>query len=73
MKDSKKRYVPLSKGVTFTKKHYLYVKEDREYASGIPYASAIECIMYAMVCTLLDVAHALSITSIFQQDLSVKH
>ena len=29
--------------------------------------------MYAMLCTRLDVAHALSITSRFQQDPSEKH
>ena len=39
----------------------------------IPYASAIGSIMYAMLCTRLDVAHALSMTSRFQQDSGEKH
>ena len=41
--------------------------------SRIPYASTIGSIMYAMLCTRLDVAHALSITSRFQQDPGEKH
>ena len=41
--------------------------------SKIPYASAIGSIMYVMLCTRLDVAHVLSMTSRFQQDLGEKH
>ena len=44
-----------------------------EYMSKIPYASAIGSIIYAMLCTRLDVAHALSLTSRFQQDPGEKH
>ena len=44
-----------------------------EYMSRIPYASAIGSIMYAMLCTRLDVAHALSMTSRFQQDPGENH
>ena len=41
--------------------------------SKIPYASVIGSVMYAMLCTRLDVAHALSMTSRFQQDPGEKH
>ena len=41
--------------------------------SRIPYAYAIESIIYAMLCTRLDVAHALSTTSRFQKDPGEKH
>ena len=41
--------------------------------SKVSYASAIGSIMYAMLCTRVDVAHALSVTSIFQQDLGESH
>jgi hypothetical protein len=37
--------------------------EDREEMNKIPYASAIGSIMYAMLCTRPDVAHAISLTS----------
>ncbi|WP_216071954.1 Ty1/Copia family ribonuclease HI, partial [Acinetobacter baumannii] len=73
MNDSKKGYIPLPQGVTLTKADSPSSKEDRETMSRVPYASAIGSIMYAMLCTRLDVAHALSITSRFQQDPGVKH
>ena len=33
--------------------------------SKVPYASAVGCLMYAMVCTRLDLAHAVSVVSKF--------
>ena len=42
--------------------------QERERMSRIPYASAIESIMYAMICTHPDVSYALSMTSRHQVD-----
>ena len=39
----------------------------------IPYASAIGSIMYAMLCTRPDVAHAISLTSRYQCDPGLEH
>ena len=39
----------------------------------IPYASAIGSIMYAMLCTRPDVAHAISLTSRYQSDPGSEH
>ena len=39
----------------------------------IPYASAIGSIMYAMLCTRLDISYALSITSRYQANPGEKH
>ena len=39
----------------------------------IPYASAIGSIMYAMLCTRPDIAHALSVTSRYQADPGLEH
>src|SRR4051812_40730678 len=39
----------------------------------VPYASAIGSIMYAMLCTRPDVAHAISFTSRYQSDLGLEH
>ncbi|CAL9078819.1 unnamed protein product [Musa textilis] len=39
----------------------------------IPYASAIGSIMYAILCTKPDIAHALSVTSKYQADLGLVH
>ena len=41
--------------------------------SKVSYASAIGSIMYAMLCTRVDVAQALSVTSRFQQDPGESH
>ena len=68
MGNSKKGFIPLALGVPLTKEQCPSTKEERDNMSRITYASAIGSIMYAMLCTRLDVAHALSITSRFQQD-----
>ncbi|KAK9723674.1 hypothetical protein RND81_05G017000 [Saponaria officinalis] len=41
--------------------------------SNVPYASAVGSIMYAMMCTRPDVAHALSICSRYQSNLGEAH
>ena len=73
MENSKKGLIPLQQGVVLSKKDCPSTKEQREYMSKVPYASAIGSIMYAMLCTRVDVAHALSVTSRFQQDLGESH
>ena len=40
---------------------------------GIPYASAIGSIMYAMLCTRPDVAYSISVTSRYQQNPGEAH
>ena len=47
--------------------------DERGRMSGIPYASEIGSIMYAMLCARPDVSFALSMTSRFQQDLGEDH
>ena len=47
--------------------------EDREKMSIIPYASAVGSIMYAMLCTRLDVCLAISMAGRFQSDPGVEH
>ena len=41
--------------------------------SSISYASTVGSIMYAMLCTRLDVAYALGTVSRFQADLGEDH
>ena len=57
MSNSKKGFIPLALGVPLTKEQCPSTKEKRDNMSRIPYASAIGSIMYAMLCTRLDVAH----------------
>ncbi len=47
--------------------------EERSRMTKVSYASAIGSIMYAMLCTRPDVAHALSIASRYQSVPSEAH
>ena len=38
-------------------------QEDMDYMSKVPYASAVGSLMYAMVCTRPDIAHAVGVVS----------
>ena len=73
MVDSKKGYLPLALGVTLSNKDSPTKQVERDNMSRIPNAYAVGSIMYAMLCTQLDVAHALSMTNRFQQDPGEKH
>ena len=41
--------------------------------SKVPYASAIGSLMYAMVCTRPDIAHAVGVVSRFMSRLGNQH
>ncbi|XP_074327533.1 secreted RxLR effector protein 161-like [Apium graveolens] len=73
MENSKRGLIPMSHGVSLSKKMSPKTFEERERMSRIPYASAIGFIMYAMLCTRPDVAHSLSVTSRFQSDPGEEH
>ena len=73
MQDSKKGFIPMNHGLTLSKKQCPKTLVERGRMSGIPYASAIGSIMYAMLCTRPDVSFALSMTSRFQQDPGEDH
>ena len=39
----------------------------------VPYASAIESLMYAMLCSRQDISYAVSVTSRFQSNPGLEH
>lgn len=47
--------------------------EDEEFMKGIPYCSAVGSIMYAMVCTCSNIAHAVGVVSKFMNNLGKPH
>ena len=51
----------------------LKTPEKRNRMSSIPYASAIGSILYAMLCTRLDMAYAWGIISRFQTNPGKEH
>jgi hypothetical protein len=73
MDGSKKGLLPLLQGKALSNTQSPVTAEDREVMNKIPYASAIGSIMYAMLCTRSDVAHAISLTSRYQSDLGLEH
>ena len=48
-------------------------EEEIEKMSKVPYASAVGCLMYAMVCTKPDLAHAVNIVSRYMENLRREH
>jgi ATP-binding cassette subfamily B (MDR/TAP) protein 1 len=66
MDRSKKRFLPMLQGKMLSKTQSPATAKDREEMNKIPYAFVIGSIMYAMLCTRLDVAHAISLTSTYQ-------
>jgi hypothetical protein len=73
MQDSKKDFLPMSHGITLSKKQCPTDPDDQERMRAIPYASAIESIMYAMICMRLDVSYALSVMSKYQSNYGDTH
>ncbi|KAD4179359.1 hypothetical protein E3N88_27950 [Mikania micrantha] len=68
MQDAKKGLLPIAHGTVLDKSHCPSSDKEIERMKGIPYASTIGSIMYAMLCTRPDVSYALSMTSRYQQN-----
>ena len=73
MKNSKKGLLPLRYDIHFSKKMCPDTPEEIQRISKIPYASAIGSFMYAMLCTHLDIALAVSVTSRYQVNPGEEH
>ncbi|KAK8506960.1 hypothetical protein V6N12_009271 [Hibiscus sabdariffa] len=66
MEESKRGFLPMRHGISLSKEMCPSTPQERERMSQIPYALAIGSIMYAMICTRLDLSYALSMTSRYQ-------
>ncbi|WVZ93414.1 hypothetical protein U9M48_039394 [Paspalum notatum var. saurae] len=73
MHDSKKGFLHMSPGTILSKTQCPSTTDEQKRMSEIPYASAIGSIIYAMICTRLDVSFALSVTSKYQSCLGEGH
>ena len=63
----------MSHGIYLSKDMCPKTQDERDNMSRIPFASAVGSIMYAMICTRLDVSYALSICSRYQADPGEGH
>ncbi|CAL9098002.1 unnamed protein product [Musa textilis] len=73
MKNSKRGLIPMRHGISLSRSMSLKTPEERTHMDMMPYASAIGSIMYAMLCTRPNIAHALSVTSRYQVDPGLEH
>ena len=47
--------------------------KEKEQMSKVPYSSAIRSLMYAMMCTHLDICYDVGLANKFQSNLGIKH
>ncbi|RVW24226.1 Retrovirus-related Pol polyprotein from transposon TNT 1-94 [Vitis vinifera] len=73
MNEVKPVSTPLGSHFKLSKEQSPKTKEERDHMSKVPYASAIGSLMYAMVCTRPDIAHAVGVVSRFMSRPGKQH
>ena len=73
MLDSKRGLLLFRHGVHLSKGMSPKTPEEMEQMAKVPYTSAIGSLMYAMLCTRPDIAHAVNVTSRFQSNPGLKY
>uniref|UniRef100_A0A2N9EH16 Integrase catalytic domain-containing protein n=1 Tax=Fagus sylvatica TaxID=28930 RepID=A0A2N9EH16_FAGSY len=73
MKHAKLVSTPLGGHFKLSKKSCPSSNKEKENMTSIPYSSAVESLMYAMVCTRPDIAHAVGVVSRFMVNPSKEH
>ena len=73
IQDAKTRSTPLATHFNLTKKQSPKTDEDKKDMAKVPYASAVGSLMYAMVCTRPDIAHAVGVVSRFMSNPGKEH
>nr|GEW44347.1 hypothetical protein [Tanacetum cinerariifolium] len=69
MENSKRESIPMQAKLKLSKSQDASTPAELKRMQNVPYALAVGLIMYAVRCTLLDVAFAQNVTSQFQQNL----
>ena len=73
MQESKPVKVPIPIGVKLSVEQCPKTREEEEDMSRVPYASEVGSLMYAMVCTRPDIAHAVGVLSIYMSKPGKEH
>ena len=71
--DAKPRTTPLANHFKLSKEHSPKTVEERDHMALVPYASAVGSLMYAMVCTRPDIAHAVGVVSRYMENPKKEH
>ena len=73
MQNSKKGCVPLRVGKSLSSNQCLKTNTEIERMRGIPYASAVGSLMYAMLCTRPDICFVVGMVSRYQSEPGEEH
>ena len=73
MQNSKKGLVPFRHGVLLSNDQRPKTLEEENMMRQIPYASAVGSLMYAMLCTRLDICYSVGMVSRYQSNPGLKH
>ena len=71
--DAKPRTTPLENHFKLSKEQSPMTAEEHEHMTLVQYASAVGSLMYAMVCTRLDIAHAVGLVSRYMANPGKEH
>ena len=73
MENSKKGFLPFRHGLTLSQAQCPKTQEERDRKIGVPYASAVGSLMYAMLCTRPDICFAIGMVSRYQSNPGPEH
>ena len=73
MLDSKRELLPVRHGIHLSNMMSPKTSEEMMEMAKVPYASTIGSLMYAILCTRLDIAYAVSVTSRFQSNPGLEY
>ena len=73
MKEAKPVSSPLSNQFQLSRRLCPTNQEEKDKMAGIPYSSAVGSLMYAMVCTRPDIAHAVGVVSRYLSNPGREH
>jgi hypothetical protein len=73
MENYKSVNVPLVKGTKLSEEMCANTPDEKQRMKGIPYASALSCLLYAMLFTRPDLNHAIGILGRYQKNPGEEH
>ena len=73
IQDSKKGLLPFRHGIPFSQDQCPKTHEKKECMQSVPYASVVGVLMYAMLCTRLDICFEVGMVSRYQFNPSSEH
>ena len=73
MNEAKPVSTPLGSHFKLSKEQSPKIEEERDHISKVSYALTIGSLMYAMVCTRPDIAHAMGVVSRFMSRPGKQH